>query len=161
MVAPAPGRKASQLGVHLMLLQQLPCAMQRSGQWAASGAAQRRMRASRFCIRPLPPASRETPDSFSLLLYLSSNSDFADAPWPIILALSKPRSERDAAGRSSTAHEYPGMPGACRCSPHRGLGGSRLSARGSRDGSVGVDLGMVKRIEDFISNSIKRIMLFK
>ena len=87
MVARAPGRKANQLGVHLMLLQQLPCAVQRSGQWAASGAAQRRMGASRFCIRPLPPAFRETPDSFSLLLYLSSSSDFADAPWPIILAL--------------------------------------------------------------------------
>ena len=87
MVAPAPGRKGSQLGIHLMLQQQLPRAVQRNGEWAASGAAQRRMGASRFCIRPLPPASRETPDFFSLLLYLSSSSDFADAPWPIILAL--------------------------------------------------------------------------
>ena len=41
MVAPAPRRKESQLGVHLMLQQQLPRAVQRNGEWAASGAAQR------------------------------------------------------------------------------------------------------------------------
>jgi len=48
-------------------------------------------------IRLLVPASRETPDIFSLLLSLSSTLIFTGSPWPIILALtdSQPAGEEE------------------------------------------------------------------